>query len=107
MPKTVTLICQYNGHEWERESQRGRRPLYCPEHSGAMAASAASADALATGAVSVPKVAIDPEAVAKVFAEYEVAFDRANKVNTPEAWHIADVLQARAIGMSNRARANA
>lgn len=29
---TVTLICEHDGHEWERESQRGRRPRFCPEH---------------------------------------------------------------------------
>ncbi len=28
---TVTLHCQA-GHDWERPSQRGRRPLWCPEH---------------------------------------------------------------------------
>lgn len=28
---TVTLHCQA-GHTWERQSQRGRRPLWCPEH---------------------------------------------------------------------------
>jgi len=31
--KTVTLWCQAGKHEWERQSQRGRRPLNCPEHS--------------------------------------------------------------------------
>lgn len=31
---TITLTCAYDGHEWQRESKRGRRPAYCPEHSG-------------------------------------------------------------------------
>lgn len=29
---TVTLICEHDGHEWQRPSQRGRRPRFCPEH---------------------------------------------------------------------------
>lgn len=32
MTKTITLICEHDGHEWERVSQRGRRPRFCPEH---------------------------------------------------------------------------
>lgn len=32
MPSTITLICEYDGHEWQRQSQRGRRPRFCPEH---------------------------------------------------------------------------
>jgi hypothetical protein len=31
MPNTVTLHCSA-GHDWQRLSQRGRRPLWCPEH---------------------------------------------------------------------------
>jgi hypothetical protein len=30
MDKTVTLFCQAGQHEWQRPSQRGRRPLNCP-----------------------------------------------------------------------------
>lgn len=30
--KTVTLTCAYDGHTWERASQRGRRPHFCPKH---------------------------------------------------------------------------
>lgn len=29
---TVTLWCETGAHHWERESQRGRKPLNCPEH---------------------------------------------------------------------------
>lgn len=32
--KTITLWCEVGQHEWERESQRGRRPTSCPEHVG-------------------------------------------------------------------------
>jgi len=32
MPNMVSLVCEYDGHEWERESQRGRRPRFCPAH---------------------------------------------------------------------------
>src|ERR1700747_1736095 len=27
-----TLICQHNGHRWERPAQRGRKPRFCPKH---------------------------------------------------------------------------
>lgn len=30
--KTVTLWCETGKHNWERPSQRGRRPVNCPEH---------------------------------------------------------------------------
>lgn len=107
MSKMVTLVCQHGGHEWQRESQRGRRPLYCPEHAAAHAAPTLSADAITTGHVSVPKVTIDPAAVNKAFAEYEKAFATANRTNKLSDWHIADVAQSRAIGMSARARLSA
>jgi hypothetical protein len=29
----VTLHCEVGDHTWERPSQRGRRPVNCPEHS--------------------------------------------------------------------------
>src|SRR5215207_6155699 len=29
---TVTLYCEIGEHEWERPSQRGKRPKSCPEH---------------------------------------------------------------------------
>lgn len=29
---TVTLYCQAGDHNWERESQRGRKPHSCPDH---------------------------------------------------------------------------
>jgi hypothetical protein len=29
---TVTLWCQNGKHEWQRESQRGRKPFNCPAH---------------------------------------------------------------------------
>lgn len=32
MAKTVELWCQNGKHKWTRASQRGRRPLHCPEH---------------------------------------------------------------------------
>lgn len=32
--KTVVLWCQKGRHDWEREAQKGRRPLNCPRHSG-------------------------------------------------------------------------
>ena len=28
----VTLHCQAGDHDWERESQRGRKPHSCPDH---------------------------------------------------------------------------
>lgn len=31
MPNTVTLHCELGDHDWERVSQRGRRPRSCPE----------------------------------------------------------------------------
>lgn len=31
---TITLTCAHDGHEWQREAKRGRRPDRCPEHSG-------------------------------------------------------------------------
>jgi hypothetical protein len=31
--KMQDLICQHDGHIWQRPSQRGRKPLLCPEHS--------------------------------------------------------------------------
>lgn len=35
MPVMRTLVCEHGeGHKWERESQRGRRPRFCPEHRG-------------------------------------------------------------------------
>lgn len=27
-----TLICEHGNHTWERPSQRGRKPRFCPEH---------------------------------------------------------------------------
>ena len=30
--KFVTLHCAIGDHDWERTSQRGKRPLNCPEH---------------------------------------------------------------------------
>lgn len=27
-----TMICQHDGHEWQRKSQRGRPPHFCPDH---------------------------------------------------------------------------
>jgi hypothetical protein len=30
--KTTTLWCEAGKHHWERPSQRGRRPVNCPEH---------------------------------------------------------------------------
>lgn len=32
--KTVVLWCTKGRHDWEREAQKGRRPLNCPRHSG-------------------------------------------------------------------------
>lgn len=32
MPKMVELYCQAGEHKWERPSQRGRRPINCPDH---------------------------------------------------------------------------
>jgi hypothetical protein len=32
MPNMVELVCEHGGHRWMRESQRGRRPRFCPEH---------------------------------------------------------------------------
>jgi hypothetical protein len=32
MPNMVELICEHGGHTFLRESQRGRRPRFCPEH---------------------------------------------------------------------------
>jgi hypothetical protein len=32
MSKTIELHCELGNHEWSRESQRGRRPVNCPEH---------------------------------------------------------------------------
>jgi hypothetical protein len=32
MPNMVELVCEHGGHTWLRESQRGRRPRFCPEH---------------------------------------------------------------------------
>lgn len=29
---TTTLYCQAGDHDWERESQRGRKPHSCPDH---------------------------------------------------------------------------
>jgi hypothetical protein len=26
------LKCEFDGHEWEREAQRGRPPRFCPDH---------------------------------------------------------------------------
>lgn len=34
--KTVTLYCEAGKHEWDRPSQRGRRPINCPEHTDAV-----------------------------------------------------------------------
>lgn len=31
---TETLICQFDGHSWEREKVRGTKPLLCLEHRG-------------------------------------------------------------------------
>lgn len=42
--KTVTLWCQAGKHEWERPSQRGRRPLHCPEHTVTADTSGASVE---------------------------------------------------------------
>ena len=28
----TTLVCEHDGHIWQRESQRGRPPKFCPEH---------------------------------------------------------------------------
>lgn len=36
MDKMVTLICEHDGHEWKRKSQRGRKPRFCPEHKPAV-----------------------------------------------------------------------
>ncbi len=33
---TIELYCQTGKHMWSRESQRGKRPLNCPEHSTAV-----------------------------------------------------------------------
>lgn len=33
MPNTVRLHCHAGNHDWDRPSQRGRRPFNCPEHS--------------------------------------------------------------------------
>lgn len=32
MPNMVSLVCEFDGHTWMRESQRGRRPRFCPAH---------------------------------------------------------------------------
>lgn len=29
---TVALYCQAGDHNWERQSQRGRKPHSCPDH---------------------------------------------------------------------------
>lgn len=42
--KTVTLHCQAGNHEWERPSQRGRRPVNCPEHMDAVVTPSAPKD---------------------------------------------------------------
>ncbi len=41
----VTLHCQAGDHDWLRPSQRGRRPLNCPEHQPAPAEREATASA--------------------------------------------------------------
>lgn len=28
-----TLICEENGHEWQRKRARGKKPRFCPDHS--------------------------------------------------------------------------
>jgi hypothetical protein len=30
--KTQSLYCQSGKHEWQRPSQKGRKPLHCPNH---------------------------------------------------------------------------
>jgi hypothetical protein len=40
MPNMVELVCEHGGHTWLRESQRGRRPCFCPEHKPVEAPSA-------------------------------------------------------------------
>lgn len=40
MTKTVTLWCTTGEHNWERPSQRGKRPLNCPDHAPQKAPSA-------------------------------------------------------------------
>ena len=46
----VTLHCQAGDHDWERQSQRGRKPHSCPEHLGAEASD--EGEATTTTAIS-------------------------------------------------------
>lgn len=120
MPGTMTLWCEAGKHHWERAAQRGRPPLNCPHHtapkpqpSGRPAAANKSPERMAELRVTKAQrqqeraqQAREQESQRKrdlaaklpeLDAEYQAAFDMACLVNTPEAWHRADILQHRII----------
>lgn len=125
---SMKLYCQAGKHEWERPPQRGRPPLNCPEHAKAKPAPLPrrpeenSADRMARLRERKAQKAQEREEMARL-AEverlielratlpslceaYDAAFDAANRENTPEAWHRADMLQARIINTRKAIRDN-
>jgi hypothetical protein len=120
MPGTMTLWCESGKHHWERAAQRGRPPRSCPQHATAKAKPSGrsreannSLERMAELRVTKAQRQQERAELARVEevqrkrnmaaklpeldAEYQSAFEMACLVNTPEAWHRADVLQHRII----------
>jgi hypothetical protein len=79
---TTTLFCEAGQHNWERESQRGRKPFNCPEHASA----APKVKLQAVRAEGEPQRAIRPERQRKT-RESRVSIVETILANRPEHCH--------------------
>lgn len=77
MTKTVTLHCNAGNHSWERPSQRGKRPLNCPDCAPKKVKQDKPTIVTVVNAMTEPKKVISPEMIAKAEAEYNEAAENA------------------------------
>lgn len=74
----VTLHCAIGDHDWQRPSQRGRKPLNCPDHTE-VTTSVARPSATRTAARTVVPTGTGPGTVTDL-AEYRAQRDAADAV---------------------------
>lgn len=127
--KTVELHCEAGNHKWERESQRGRRPINCPEHTVAPEAKPRAEEteeeklarmerlrqkreeksAERKAQEAAEQLQKDKGDIERLIVETPLTFEKYDKaltkaLKTGDNWREVENLQSSAIGMAARLR---